>query len=291
MKSMTGYGKAVSTSDNYSLTVEIKTVNNRFLDLTPKYPRFLMALDDVIRSTVSTKVKRGKADLYITLEKQGDSLITLTIDEALAKEYYEVSKKLSEICGVKNDFTVNSLLKTPDVVKQSQTEIDVEALSPVLQKTIEEAIDNLNKMREFEGEKLKVDLLSRIQTIESLVEKIKLRAPSVATDYKNRLTERVKEALENVNVDESRLLLETAIFADKCNIDEELTRLGSHISQFRKICESDGEIGKKLDFLVQEFNREANTVCSKSNDIDITDSALLVKCEIEKIREQIQNVE
>ncbi len=291
MKSMTGYGKAEYICDDYSLTVEVKTVNNRFLDLSPKYPRYLMALEDVIRNTVSSKIKRGKADLFITLEKQGNSLITLEVDEALAKEYLEVSKKLSETLSLKNDFTVTSLLKTPDVVKQSQNELDLDKLSPILKSTIEGALDNLNKMREFEGEKLKIDLLTRVSTVETLVEKIKLKAPQVAIDYKNRLTERVKEALENTEIDEARLLQETAIFADKCNIDEELTRLNSHVSQFRKICESSGEIGKKLDFLVQEFNREANTVCSKSNDIDITDSALLIKCEIEKIREQIQNVE
>lgn len=291
MKSMTGYGKAEYKDDKFSLTVEVKTVNNRFLDLSPKYPRYLMALEDVIRNTVSSKIKRGKADLFITLEKVGDSLITLTVDEALAKEYYEASKKIADSLSLKNDLTVASLLKTPDVVKQSQDEIDLDELSPILQKTIENALDNLNKMREYEGEKLKTDLLTRVSTIENLVEKIKEKAPQVAMEYKQRLLERVKEALESTNIDETRILQETAIFADKCNIDEELTRLGSHVSQFRKICESVGDVGKKLDFLVQEFNREANTVCSKSNDIDITDSALLIKCEIEKIREQIQNVE
>lgn len=291
MKSMTGYGKAEYKDDKFSLTVEVKTVNNRFLDLSPKYPRYLMALEDVIRNTVSSKIKRGKADLFITLEKVGDSLITLTVDEALAKEYYEASKKIADSLSLKNDLTVASLLKTPDVVKQSQDELDLDELSPILQKTIENALDNLNKMREYEGEKLKTDLLTRVSIIENLVEKIKEKAPQVAMEYKQRLLERVKEALESTNIDETRILQETAIFADKCNIDEELTRLGSHVSQFRKICESVGDVGKKLDFLVQEFNREANTVCSKSNDIDITDSALLIKCEIEKIREQIQNVE
>ncbi|MBO5926018.1 MAG: YicC family protein [Clostridia bacterium] len=291
MRSMTGYGKAEYKCERYSLTVEIKTVNNRFLDLNTKYPRFLTAIDDVIRRSVSSNVKRGKADLYVSFEKVGESLITLTVDESLAKAYYEASNSISSVLGIKNDFTVSSLMKSPDVVKQSQVDVDVETLAPIVENTIIEACKNLNKMREFEGEKLKADLLSRIDTIEETVLKIQEYAPTVAEEYRLKLKERLNEILKNTEIDETRLLQETAIFVDKSNIDEELTRLKSHISQFRKICEGEGETGKKLDFLVQEFNRESNTVCSKSNSIFITDNALKLKCEIEKIREQIQNIE
>ena len=291
MRSMTGYGKAEYKCDEYSLTVEIKTVNNRYLDLNPKYPRFMLALDDVIRRTVSKCVRRGKADLFITFEKQGESLITLAVDEDLLKAYYDASNLIANKLGIENDFTVASLMKAPDVIKQSQNDIDVEALTPIVEDTIVKACDSLNKMRDFEGEKLKVDLLSRVKTIEETVVEIEKYAPMVQEEYRLKLQERLTEILKNAQVDEARLLQETAIFADKSNIDEELTRLHSHVSQFRKICDGDGEIGKKLDFLVQEFNRESNTVCSKSNNINITDNALKLKCEIEKIREQIQNIE
>ena len=291
MKSMTGYGKAEYKNDSYSITVEIKTVNNRYLDLNPKYPRFMIALDDVIRRTVSKEVKRGKADLFISFEKQGESLISLEVDENLAKAYYSASKLISDAIGVENDFSVASLMKSPDVIKQSQDDINVEELTPILESVIVEACKNLNKMREFEGEKLKADLLSRVKFIEDTVLEIEKFAPLVQEEYRIKLKERLSEILQNAEIDEARLLQETAIFADKSNIDEELTRLHSHISQFRKICESEGEIGKKLDFLVQEFNRESNTVCSKSNNISITDNALALKCEIEKVREQIQNIE
>ena len=291
MKSMTGYGKAELKNELYSLTVEIKTVNNRFLDLNPKYPRFMLALDDIIRRAVSSNVKRGKADLFISFEKLNESLVSLEVDENLAKAYYDASELIAKTTNLKNDFTVSSLMKAPDVIKQTQTDVDIESLSKDVELTIKNACDSLNKMREFEGAKLKTDLLSRVDTIENIVETIEKQAPLVQEEYRVKLTERISEILQNAEVDETRLLQETAIFADKCNIDEELTRLHSHISQFRKICESDGEIGKKLDFLVQEFNRESNTVCSKSNNIIITDNALALKCEIEKVREQIQNIE
>ena len=291
MKSMTGYGKAEYKSDSYSITVEIKTVNNRYLDLNPKYPRFMIALDDVIRRTVSSNIRRGKADLFISFEKQGESLISLEVDENLAKAYYNASKLIAETIGIENDYSVASLMKSPDVIKQSQDDINIEELTPILESVIVDACNNLNKMREFEGEKLKLDLLSRVKFIEDTVLEIEKFAPLVQEEYRLKLKERLSEILQNAEIDETRLLQETAIFADKSNIDEELTRLHSHISQFRKICDSEGEIGKKLDFLVQEFNRESNTVCSKSNNINITDNALALKCEIEKVREQIQNIE
>ena len=291
MRSMTGYGKAEYKDGVIALTVEAKSVNNRFLDFNPKYPRIFTALDDVIRRTVSNKVKRGKLDLFINFEKQGENAVSLKVDSDLAKAYILAAKEIAKKTGVKNDYKVTSLMKLPDIVKQQQDDLDLEAFTPILISTIESALDNLNSMRDYEGEKLKGDLLLRVSTIESLVGEIKKHAPKVAEEYRVKLIERVKEALQGVQVDENRLLQEVAIFADKSNIDEELTRLNSHVSQFRKICESEGEIGKKLDFLVQEFNREANTVCSKSNDINITDNALALKCEIEKVREQIQNIE
>lgn len=292
MRSMTGYGRAEITENGITLTVEIKTVNNRFLDLNIKYPRGFTALEDVIRKTVSAKLKRGKADVFVTYRNDNVDDVKLDVDIALAGAYLNAVKKITDaFSDIENDYTVTSLIKTPDVIKLSQETLDVEKIAPILKTVIETACDGLNEMRAFEGEKLKLDLLSRIDTIEKTVSEISKLATVVSENYRTRLTDRLTEILASTEIDEARILQETAIFADKCNIDEELTRLRSHISQFRAICETDGEIGKRLDFLVQEFNREANTVCSKSNDVGVTDNALTLKCEIEKVREQIQNVE
>ena len=292
MKSMTGYGKAEFQNEKLTLSVEIKTVNNRFLDVSYKYPRSFTALQEGIRSALQKHLSRGKVDLYVNYKRAVSNDGALSFDEVLASSYVNLAKSLKKrFPSLKNDFTVTSLIKTPDVIKVEQEEIDIDYISPILFETVEKACENLNQMREFEGEKLKADMLSRIDTIESTVAVIKERAPLVADDYRKRLFEKVESLLEGQNFDEARVLQEVAIFADKCNIDEELTRLNSHVSQFRKICESLGEVGKKLDFLVQEFNRESNTICSKSNDIEVTDNALKLKCEIEKIREQIQNIE
>ena len=292
MKSMTGYGKAEFQNEKLTLSVEIKTVNNRFLDVSYKYPRSFTPLQEGMRSALQKRLSRGKVDLYVNYKRAVSSDGALSFDEDLASSYVNLAKSLKKrFPSLKNDFTVTSLIKTPDVIKVEQEEIDIDYISPILFETVEKACENLNQMREFEGEKLKADMLSRIDTIESTVAVIKERAPLVADDYRKRLFEKVESLLEGQNFDEARVLQEVAIFADKCNIDEELTRLNSHVSQFRKICESLGEVGKKLDFLVQEFNRESNTICSKSNDIEVTDNALKLKCEIEKIREQIQNIE
>ncbi|MBO5712574.1 MAG: YicC family protein [Clostridia bacterium] len=292
MRSMTGYGKSELVSNGITLTVEIKTVNNRYLDLNFKYPRSFTALEDTMRKAASSKLKRGKADVYFTYKNDTLSDGAVEVDLALATEYVNASKILSDnFTDLKNDFSIYSLIKTPDVVKTSQEVIDVEALKPLVKTVIENACYELNKMREFEGAKMKADLLSRIDKIDSTVNEIAKRAPMVSENYRIRLNEKVSELLQTANIDESRILQETAVFADKCNIDEELTRLRSHVAQFRSICEGTGEIGKRLDFLVQEFNREANTVCSKSNDVTVTDNALTLKCEIEKVREQIQNIE
>ena len=292
MRSMTGYGKSELVKDGVTLTVEIKTVNNRYLDVNVKYPRGFTALEDTMRKAVQSKLKRGKADVYLTYKNDAVTDGALEVDINLATAYVNASKQIiSAFPELTNDFTVNSLMKTQDVVKASQEVLDVEFLAPLVKEVVESACDELNKMREFEGEKLKADLLSRLDTFKKTVEFISTRAPEVSESYRLRLTEKVKEMLGGAEIDESRILQETAVFADKCNIDEELTRLRSHVAQFKSICELTTEVGKRLDFLVQEFNREANTVCSKSNDVTVTDNALTLKCEIEKVRDQIQNVE
>ena len=292
MKSMTGYGKAEYNNNGITLTVEIKSVNNRFLDLSYKCPRSFTALQDVMRSTIQKHLSRGKVDVFVNYYKQADSQSSMQVDYDLASSYVKVAGELKKkFPKLKNDFTVLSLMKTQDVLRAQQEVVDLDEITPILVSTLSSACENLDSMRAFEGEKLKADMLSRVAVIEETVGVIKERAPLVSKEYHDKILERVKAVLEGSEVDESRLLQEVALFADKSNIDEELTRLYSHVSQFRKICEQDGEVGKKLDFLVQEFNRESNTVCSKANDITVTDNALKLKCEIEKIREQIQNVE
>ena len=289
---MTGYGKAEYKDELITLSVEIKTVNNRFLDVSYKYPRSFTPLQEGIRSALSKHVSRGKVDVYVNYRKKSDEASSFEFDEALATNYVQVAKFLKKkFPSLKNDFTVSSLMKIQDIICVKQEELNLEEISPILFETVEKASENLNAMRLFEGEKLKADMLARVKEIEETVSKIKTRAPLVASEYLKRLNEKVSSLLQGQSIDEARILQEVAIFADKSNIDEELTRLSSHIEQFRSICESNGEVGKKLDFLVQEFNRESNTVCSKSNDIEVTENALKLKCEIEKIREQIQNIE
>lgn len=290
MQSMTGYGKAEYNKDAINLLIEIRTVNNRFLDIVPKYPRVFLKFDDLIRKTISSKIARGRLELFVTLKDVREGVKSYLVDSGLAKGYYDAYIQLkNQFPDLTDDFSLTNILRLNDVVTQG-TETDDSCYEQILVETLNNALDNLNQMRKIEGEKLKIDLLNRIETIQDLVAKIERRAPMIQQEYKKKLAEKIEEALNGVNYDESRLLQEVAIFADKSNIDEEITRLKSHISQFKVIVNGENA-GRKLDFLIQEFNRESNTICSKSNDIEITDNALKLKCEIEKIREQIQNIE
>ena len=291
MLSMTGYGKGEYIEGGLELTVEIKTVNNRYLDVSVKAPRIFAAYEDVIRTTVRKKLTRGHADVFVSVKDKRERPTALSVDLALAKAYISAAQALkSEAPDLPDDITLSSVLRYPDVLKQEDAPTLDEELTKALDIALNIALDKLNEMRAVEGQKLKEDMLSRVATIESLVAEISTRAPQIAQEYRDKLTARVKEYLDGAQIDESRLLTEVAVFTDKSNIDEELTRLRSHIEQFRSIAE-EGIVGRKLDFLVQEFNREANTTCSKSNDVTITRAGLALKNEIEKIREQVQNLE
>ncbi|MBP5242547.1 MAG: YicC family protein [Clostridia bacterium] len=291
MLSMTGYGKGEYKQNGLELTVEIKTVNNRFLDVSIKSPRVFVAYEEVIRATIREKLTRGHADVFVNLTDKREKEKKMYLDEALAAAYVDAANRLREkFPQLTDDVTLTSVLRYGDVLKQEETQGADEELIQALQTALEAALEKLNAMRAVEGEKLKKDLLSRMNTVETLVNGVAERAPAVAENYKTKLTERVQKALEGVEIDQARLLNEVAIFTDKSNIDEELTRLKSHIAQFRAICE-EKIVGRKLDFLVQEFNRESNTVCSKSNDLTVTSLGLSLKNEIEKIREQVQNLE
>ena len=291
MQSMTGYGKAEYSQEGITLTVELKTVNNRFLDIIPKYPRAFISLDDLIRKTVQSKIKRGRVELFITYQNVNESGKVLIVDKSLASQYVELAKSLSEEYSLENDFSVLSLMRSNDVVTEQMGDEGAENLTEILKQTLETALDNLIEMRKVEGEKLQKDILSRAQTVETLVGEIIERAPQIKEEYYQKLRATVEEILGDVKYDENRLLQEVTLFADKSNIDEELTRLKSHIAQLRDICKAGIDVGKKLDFLMQEFNRETNTVCSKSNDLEITKRGLALKNEIEKMREQVQNIE
>lgn len=291
MFSMTGYGKGEYKEGGVELTCEIKTVNNRYLDVSVKAPRIFTAYEDVIRSLVREKLTRGHADVFVSLKDKREKPTTMSLDLALASSFVQSAKALKEAFpDLTDDVTLTTVLRYPDVLKQEDVSVVDEELITALKTALTEALDNLNKMRLIEGEKLKADMLSRVQTVEGLVAQITQRAPKIAEEYREKLTAKVKDYLAEASIDESRILSEVAVFSDKSNIDEELTRLRSHIEQFRSICE-EGIVGRKLDFLVQEFNREANTTCSKSNDIAITRAGLAMKNEIEKIREQVQNLE
>ncbi len=290
MQSMTGYGKAEYSENGINLTVEIRTVNNRFLDLIPKYPRAFIAMDDAIRKCVQSKINRGRAELFINYYSTVDSGKTILVDKGLAMQYVKAAEELGKEFDLLNDFTVNSLMRSADVITERVVDESSDELKEILLNTLNSALDNLNEMRSVEGQKLKADLLCRCDTVEKLVSDIEKRAPKLKEEYEKKIKERMVEILGDVRYDEARLLQEVAIFADKTNIDEEITRLKSHISQFKEISESDIDVGKKLDFLMQEFNRESNTICSKSNDIEITKYALALKNEIEKMREQVQNI-
>ena len=291
MLSMTGYGKGEYKEGGVELTCEIKTVNNRYLDVSVKAPRIFAAYEDVIRGIIREKLTRGHADVFISLKDKREKQTVMTVDTALAAAYVAAAEQLkAKFPSLPDDVTLSSVLRYPDVLKQDEVQSVDDELINALKTALSAALDRLNEMRAVEGAKLKADMLSRVCTIEKLVGEITARAPKIAEDYKAKLCARVKDYLSEVNPDEGRLLTEVAIFADKSNIDEELTRLRSHIEQFRSIAE-EGIVGRKLDFLVQEFNREANTTCSKSNDVAITKAGLALKNEIEKIREQVQNVE
>lgn len=291
MLSMTGYGKGEYAEGGLEIVCEIKTVNNRYLDVSVKAPRVFAAYEDVVRTTVRKKLTRGHCDLYISLKDKRERNTTLTADLNLAASYVAAARALQEAFpDIENDVTISSVLRYPEVLKQEDSLSLDEEMTKGLDIALNAALDKLNEMRLVEGEKLKADMLRRVDVIEGLVKEISERAPLVAAEYREKLTAKVKEYLANATMDEGRILTEVAVFTDKSNIDEELTRLRSHIEQFRSIAK-EGIVGRKLDFLVQEFNREANTTCSKSNDVAITRAGLALKNEIEKIREQVQNLE
>ena len=291
IRSMTGFGRGSNSSNGKKFIFEIKTVNHRYTDIYIKSPRGLIFIEDKVREEISKVVSRGKSDVFITYENVSVGNNTVIFDEGLAVSYIEALTLIADKYDLKNDLTALRLAQFPDVVKIEKSEIDQEEILKILVPAINEALTNLISMREFEGEKLKNDILSRLVNLGLLIEKVAQKGPEVVKEYKEKLETRLTELLDNASVDPQRIAMEVAMFADKCCIDEEITRFNSHINQFNDILTEGGQVGRKLDFLVQEMNREINTIGSKSNDIDITKYVIDMKSEVEKIREQIQNLE
>jgi len=291
MKSMTGYGKGTATIDGRTLTVELKSVNHRYLDLSFRLPRVFLAYEDLFRQQISNTISRGHVDVYINYEDLSNRPKQATIDYSLAKSLVEASKILQTEFDLKNDFNVNSLIKSQDVLTIKEEEDNPEIIRSLVVQSVANAIENLEKMRETEGQKLRATLIKLVDNIKVLVDNIEVFAPTVVEEYRQKLTARMTEILQNVELDQSRLANEVAFFTDKSNVDEEIARLKTHVFHIMQIFDETQPVGRKLDFLVQEFNREANTICSKSNNIDLTNLGLQLKNEIEKVREQIQNVE
>ncbi len=290
MYSMTGFGKGEYREGGLCVTVELKSVNNRFLDLAVKCPHALAPYEEDVRALLRSRFARGRIDVFVSMTDLREKPKTPRVDFALAEGYLSAAGALSErFPEAENDVSLAFLLRLPDVVRFEEEEGEDGALKPALLAAAEKAAGALSAMRRAEGDRLKEDVLQRGKEIASLRDAISERAPLVAEEYRKKLTERMNEYLGG-KVDETRILTEAALIADKCSIDEELTRLSSHIKELFRIAEEE-TVGRKLDFLIQEFNRECNTVCSKSNDAAITALALKMKNEIEKVREQIQNLE
>lgn len=291
VKSMTGYGKGVYEDGQIKLTVELKVVNHRFLDIGIKAPKQFNFAEDALRKTIKSGLVRGHVDVYVNYEDNREIKNEVTADYALAAQYYELSQNIASKIGLSNNVGVYELLKTPDVVTIKVGDMDEEELLKALNGACVQAIENLDKMRIKEGEAMKADVLAKTAEVEKLVSEIEKLAPDMTAVHREKVRERVQEYLAGVSVDEEKFINEMAFYADKVAVDEELTRLKSHISHLRSIVEKGGAIGKQLDFVVQEMNREANTTGSKCCDINVANLVVALKSEIEKMREQIQNIE
>ncbi len=289
MNSMTGYGKGVAESAGRKVGVEIKSVNHRFLDMNIKLPRTLGFAEDIIRSEVKGAITRGHLDIYVNYERESGGKISM--DEQLARDYCTMAAKAAMKFSITNDLSVSALFRMPEVVVVKEEDEDEEAVGKLVEQAVREALNGLSVMRAKEGEMLMRDFAEKLANISAFVDEVEKLAPVTVEEHKNRMRERITEMLGDVAFDEARLMNEAAFFADKVAVDEEIARLRSHIAHFGDICRAGGALGKKLDFIVQEMNRETNTIGSKCSDSKIAQCVISAKCEIEKVREQVQNVE
>ena len=293
IKSMTGYGRGEADRDGRKITVEVRSVNNRYLDCGVKLPRAYIFAEDAIQTRVGQTISRGKVDVFVNIAQTGGDALSVIVNEELAKSYLDALQKIAALNPeqVKNECRAADLARFPDILTVEKQEEDLEAVAAEICSVLDLALADFDAMRTREGEKLKADILSRAQTIEDYTGKVEERSPQTVAEYRARLEAKMQEVLQNTQIEESRLLTEAAIFADKVAVDEETVRLRSHLEQLRDMLSKGGATGRKLDFLIQEFNRETNTIGSKCNDIEISRMVVDMKAEIEKIREQVQNIE
>ena len=291
VKSMTGYGRAREMHNGRDITVEVRSVNNRYLDCTVKMPRAYIFAEDRMKARVQQAISRGKVDVFVTIDASAADAAVVAVNEPLARGYYDALTRLKTMFDLPGDITPEVLAKFPDVLAVTKAEEDVEAIAADICAVLDDALAAYNAMRAVEGEKLAADVAGRITTIEAVVGKVEERSPQTVAAYRQRLEAKMQEVLQSTTIDESRILTEAAIFADKIAVDEETVRLHSHIAQLQAMLVSGEPVGRKLDFLIQEVNRECNTIGSKCNDLTIAQDVVNMKAEVEKIREQVQNME
>ena len=291
IKSMTGYGRSVQTVNGREFTVEIRSVNNRYLDCTVKLPKALSFAEDAVKQAVKQAVSRGKVDVFITMRSEGGSEAKVTLNPTMVDGYLAAMNEMAEKYGITNDVSVSVIARMPDVFTIEKPEVDEEQLKGDLLAVVCAALEGYNTMRTAEGAALDADLRSRGETILGLVAQVEAGNGQTVIDYRTRLENKIREVLANTSIDENRILTEAAIFADKVAVDEETVRLRSHLKQMNAMLDAGGAMGRKLDFLLQEMNREANTIGSKCSDVNLARIVVDIKAELEKIREQTQNIE
>ena len=291
IKSMTGYGRFELEKDTRRYTVELKGVNHKYLDVNIRLPKSFNSYDGNIRSQLKNQVSRGKVDVYISYEDLGENQLSLKFNATLAEEYLKIFNKMEEDYNISNDVRVSHLSRYPEVLTMEEQVADEEELLSGLKEALQGALDKFIETKKLEGESLKVDLLSKLALMEDEVTHVEERSPEISRLYREKIEGKVKELLGNVKLEEERILTEVTLFAEKICTDEEVVRLRSHINHMRDVLTEREGVGKKLDFIAQEMQREANTILSKANDIEISNHAIILKTEIEKIREQIQNIE
>lgn len=291
IKSMTGFGRCEISDGNRKFTVEIKSVNHRYLDLNIKLPRKFNLFENDIRNLLREYMERGKADVFISCEDRTEENFSLRHNEEIAAQYMGYLNGMAERFGIENDVRVSTLSRYPEVFVMEEQDVDEKKLWPPLERAVRGACEQFVESRRKEGEHLRQDLFDKLDDMQTCVDFIEKRSPQVVTEYRGRLEEKVRELLENRQFEEGRIAAEVVIFADKICVDEETVRLRSHIKSTREALTAGGSIGRKLDFIAQEMNREANTILSKTNDLEISDTGINLKTNIEKVREQIQNIE
>ena len=291
IKSMTGYGSAKGVVDGMTISVELKSVNNKFLDTAIRLPRGFLFTEEQIKSQIQAHISRGKVDMFVNIDSSQGGDMTVKVNEPLLQAYLEAIRHIAELHGLPNDATAMSVSRLPDVLSVEKRELDAETVLTQISAVVEQALCDHDAMRIREGQRLKEDILSHLSRIRELVESVEASAPATVMEYRKRLTQKMEEVLQGRGIDETRILTEAAIFADHIAVDEETVRLRSHMDQLSLMLDGGSPIGRKTDFLIQEFNREANTIGSKCQDAKIAHVVVEMKSEIEKIREQIQNIE